>query len=161
MVHKSSDVYNKEQAMFCVRQVDEGLISHEDFIGLYEMEKTDSTSTSAVIKDNVLRLGLDEEKLRGQCYDGCRTIVGKKRGVETQIKKDVQPLALSTLCYAHSQLDMWRLDQKFNCGFKITRNTRNNKKNLSFLLNAILIFEKSTKKSITKMKIIALVNFQR
>ena len=46
------------------------------------MEKAHSTSTSAVIKDNILRLGLDGEKLRGQCYDGCRTIVGKKRGVE-------------------------------------------------------------------------------
>ena len=45
---------------------------------------------------------LDREKLRGQCYDGCSTIMGKKKGVATEIKKDVQPLALFTHCYGHS-----------------------------------------------------------
>ena len=35
------------------------------------------------------------------------------------------------------------------------------RKGLNFLLNAILIFEKSKKKSITKIKLIAIVNFQR
>ena len=39
MVDESSGVYNKEQAVFCVRWVDENLISHEDFIGLCETEK--------------------------------------------------------------------------------------------------------------------------
>ena len=44
MVDESSDVSNKEQAVFCVRWVDEDLISHEDFIGLCELGKTDATS---------------------------------------------------------------------------------------------------------------------
>ena len=44
MVDESSDVSNKEQAVFCVRWVDKDLISHEDFIGLCEMEKADDTS---------------------------------------------------------------------------------------------------------------------
>ena len=67
MVDESSDVYSKEQALFCVRWVNEDLISHEVFIGLYEMEKIDATIMVAVIKDIILRLGLDGEKLRGQC----------------------------------------------------------------------------------------------
>ena len=89
MVDEFSDVSDKEQGVFCVRWVDENLISHEDFIGLYEMEKTDTTSMVIVIIDSILRLGLDEEKLRGQCYRGCSTMMGKKKAVATQINRDV------------------------------------------------------------------------
>ena len=39
MVDESSDISNKEQAVFHVRCVDKYLISHEDFIDLPEMEK--------------------------------------------------------------------------------------------------------------------------
>ena len=49
MVDESSDVSNKEQALFYVRWVAEDLISHEDFISLYEMKKADSTIMIAVI----------------------------------------------------------------------------------------------------------------
>ena len=89
MAEESLDVSNKEQVVFCVRWVDEDLISHEDFIVLYEMEKTDDTSMVVVIKDIILQLGLEGEKLRGQCYDGCSIMIGKKKGVATQIKKDI------------------------------------------------------------------------
>ena len=51
MVDESSNVPNKEQAAFCVQWVDEYLISHEDFMGFYEMEKTDTTSMVAVIME--------------------------------------------------------------------------------------------------------------
>ena len=57
MVDESSDISNKEQAVFCVCWVDEDLIFHKDFIGLYEMEKTDAASMAAVIKDNIFWLG--------------------------------------------------------------------------------------------------------
>ena len=49
-----------------------------------------------------LRFGLDRAKLLGQCYDGCNTMIGKKKGAATLIKRDVQVLALTTHCYAHS-----------------------------------------------------------
>ena len=68
---------------------------------LYKMEKTDDTSMVVVIKDIILRLCLDGEKLRGECYNGWSTMMGKKKGAATQIKKDVHPFALSTYCYAH------------------------------------------------------------
>ena len=48
-------------------------------------KKTDATSMVAVIKDIILRLGINGEKLRGQCYDGYSTMMGKKKGVATQI----------------------------------------------------------------------------
>ena len=57
--------FNKEQVVFCVRWLDEDLIFHDDFINFYEMEKTDATSMVAVIKDIILRRGLDVEKLLG------------------------------------------------------------------------------------------------
>ena len=65
MVDESSDVFNKEQVVFCVRCVDEDLIFHDDFINFYEMKKTDATSMVAVNKDIILRLGLDVDKLLG------------------------------------------------------------------------------------------------
>ena len=78
--------------------MDEDLHSHKDFIGLDEMEKTDATTMVSIIKDIFLRLDLDKAKLRGQCYDGCSTTMGKKKGVATLIKRDVQALALSSHC---------------------------------------------------------------
>ena len=101
MVDESSDISNREQVVFCVRWVDEDLHSHKDFIGLYEMEKTDATTMVNVIKDIFLRLGSNKAKLCGHCYDGCRTMMEKKKGVTTLVKQDVQTLALSTHCYAH------------------------------------------------------------
>ena len=63
---------------------------------------TDAETMANVIKDIVLRLGLDKAKLRDQYYDGCSTMIGKKKGVATLIKRDVHTIALSTRCYAHS-----------------------------------------------------------
>ena len=102
MVDESSHISNRERVVFCVHWVDEDLHSHDDFIGLYEMEKMDATMMVNVVRDIFLRLGLDKAKLRGQRYDGCSTMMGKKKGVATLIKQDVQALALSTHCYAHS-----------------------------------------------------------
>lgn len=115
MLDESGDKSNKEQAVCCVRWVDENLFSHEDFLGLYEMEKTDASSIVEIIKDLFLRMGFDSNKLRGQCYDGCSTMMGKKNGVAKKIKDDLQPLALSTHCYAHS-LNLACGDWIRNCG---------------------------------------------
>ena len=62
----------------------------------------DATTMANVIKDIILRLGLDKAKLRDQYYDGCSTMMGKKKRVATLIKRDVHAIALSTRCYAHS-----------------------------------------------------------
>ena len=57
--------------------------SFEEFLGLHEMEKTDAVSIENFIKDIILRLGFDSKKLRGQGYDGCATMMGKKKRVAT------------------------------------------------------------------------------
>ena len=56
------DVSNREHVVFCVRWLDEDLLSYEDFIGLYEMEKTDATTMDV----SILRLGLDKAKFAWQ-----------------------------------------------------------------------------------------------
>ena len=66
------------------------------------MEKTNAISIANFIKHIILQLGFDNEKLQFQCYDGCATIMGKKKEVATQIKNGIQPLAISTHCHAHS-----------------------------------------------------------
>ena len=65
-------------------------------------KKTDARSMVAVIKDIILPLGLDGENWRGQSYDRCSTMMGKKKRVATKITKDVPPLALPTHCYGDS-----------------------------------------------------------
>ena len=89
MVDERSDISNKEQAVLCVRWVDQNLFSYEDFLGLYQMEKTDAVSIAIFIKGIILRMSFDSEKLQGQCYDDCATMMGKKKGVDTQIKNDI------------------------------------------------------------------------
>ena len=66
------------------------------------MEKTNAISIANFINDIILWLGFDCKILRGQCYAGCAAMMGKMKGVTTQIKSDIQPLALSTHCHAHS-----------------------------------------------------------
>ena len=57
-----SDASNKEQAVFRVCWVDGNLFTHEEFLGLHEMRKTDVISIPNLIKDIVLRLGFDSKK---------------------------------------------------------------------------------------------------
>ena len=66
------------------------------------MEKTDAISIENFIKDIFFWLSFDSKKLRGQRYDGCTAMMGKKKGVDTQIKNDIQPFVLSTHNHAQS-----------------------------------------------------------
>ena len=81
--------------MFCDRWVDEDLISYEDFVVLYELEKTDAKSMIAMIK-GILRFGLDGKKKTRSVPRWLQSHDKKIEGVVTQTKKEVQALALST-----------------------------------------------------------------
>ncbi|KAJ8888066.1 hypothetical protein PR048_007552 [Dryococelus australis] len=54
-----------------------------------------------VIKDALLRLDLNLDKLLGQCYDGGANLAVVNRGVESRILAE-QPLALYIHCAAHA-----------------------------------------------------------
>ena len=101
MVDEATDVSNSSQLVLCLRWVDDDLCPHEDFIGLHLLDTTDADTIVKVIKDILLRLQITLKKCCGQCYDGCSTMKGEKKGVAKQIKNE-QPKALLTHCFTHS-----------------------------------------------------------
>ena len=70
MADEATDVSNKEQLVFVFRWVDDNFNAHEEFVGMYQLDKTDAETIYMVIKDVLLTLNLDVHKMRGQCYDG-------------------------------------------------------------------------------------------
>ena len=59
------------------------------------------TQTNAVCKDLLLSMNLRIQEARGQCYDGCLTMIGTKNGVTAQNKK-LNEKWLLLHCYCHS-----------------------------------------------------------
>ena len=87
----------KELALTILRDVVE-LIKAADFFSIMLDESGDISNKDA--KDSLLRFDFDKEKLRGQCYDGCSTMMGKKTGVSKQKMMSslllFQPIAMRT-----------------------------------------------------------------
>ena len=101
MVDETTDVSNTEQLVFCIRHVDDQLNSHEEFIVLYSLESTKAQSIFHTIEDVFLKLSLQLENCRGQCYDGASATAGCKTGVATTLLRK-EPRALYTHCYGHA-----------------------------------------------------------
>ena len=71
-------------------------------IGLHELSFTNAEALVFILKDVALRLGLEAEHLRGQCYDGCSTIMVKKSGVATTLKNELKRNILAMHWHAHA-----------------------------------------------------------
>ena len=56
---------------------------------------------AAATKDVLTRLSLPISNAKIQCYDGCSTMVGPKKGVATVIKQS-QPYYMLIHCYCHA-----------------------------------------------------------
>ena len=76
MIDEITDVSNAEQMVFCLRYVDAHLEVHEEFIGLYNLERTNAGMIVSVVKDVLLRMNLSITNCRGQCYDGASNMSG-------------------------------------------------------------------------------------
>ena len=98
---EGTDFSNKELLSFCLRWVDNNLDVHEHFLGFYEIPDIKSPTIVASIKDIMIRMQLEFDKCRGQCYDGASNMLGRKAGVAQLIKK-IQPKAHETHCHGHS-----------------------------------------------------------
>ena len=81
MADETTDATNKEQVTLVLRWVTEELEVHEEFLGLYQVERIDSSTLTAVIKDVLMRANISLHKLRGQCYDGASSMSGSKSGL--------------------------------------------------------------------------------
>ena len=60
-----------------LRWVDDNLIAHEDFIGLYEIS-IEANVIVYTITDALIYMNLTLSKVRGQCYDGASNVWLKK-----------------------------------------------------------------------------------
>ena len=101
MVDETTDMSNKEQVVLVFRRVDNDLVPHEEFVGLYQTDSITSNALVAVIRDVLLRLNLKIECCRGQCYDGASAMAGAKKGV-AKVLCEEEPRALFTHCYGHA-----------------------------------------------------------
>lgn len=73
---------------------------HEDFIGLYQLDKTNADFITGTVKDVLVRLELSLSRCRGQCYDGVSTMRGARNGVAKQLS-DEESRAVYIHCYGH------------------------------------------------------------
>lgn len=101
MADETADVSNREQVVICIRWVSDNFAVHEEFIGMYVVDKIDAKTLVTTIKDVMCRLNIPLIKLRGQCYDGAASMAGSRSGVAKMIL-DEEPRALYTHCYGHA-----------------------------------------------------------
>lgn len=94
------DISGSEQESICLRYVDDDLLPHEDFIGVYEVSSTTGKDLARVATDVLLRLNLPLSSLRGQSYDGAANMAGGVKGVQAVLRES-QPLALYVHCGPH------------------------------------------------------------
>ncbi|XP_053406304.1 zinc finger MYM-type protein 1-like [Mercenaria mercenaria] len=101
MADETTDVSNREQFVLVLRHVDDDLIAHELFFGLYKVDSIDSDILTKIIEDCLLRMNLSVNNCRGQCYDGASNMSGAKNGVAKKIS-DKEQTAVYTHCYGHA-----------------------------------------------------------
>ena len=87
MYDKKTDISNTEQAVICLRKVDDNFELKEDFVGLYELKSTKSDYIFKVLKDALLCFNLLLSKFPSQSYDGAANMFGSKNGVVKKSNK--------------------------------------------------------------------------
>ena len=97
---EASDICNQEQVSICIRYCTNTLQSDKVFLSFYETCKTDSSTLFCLIKDGLMRLGLDISGLRGQGYDSGTNMAGKINGLQQKMLKE-NPKALYFHCIGH------------------------------------------------------------
>ena len=100
MSDETRDISNVEQATVVIRWVDDLFDVNEDFIGLVSVDDTTGETLTNALKDVLIRCMLPISNCRGQSYDGAANMMGKFKGVASQILKD-NPAAIPIHCFAH------------------------------------------------------------
>ena len=86
---ESRDISNKEQLTCILRWVAlPDLTTHENFLGMYLIEKPDAETITAALKDILLRCNLRLNECRWQAYDGASTMSGHLSGVAARIQAE-------------------------------------------------------------------------
>ena len=99
---ESRDISNKEQLTCVLRWISTtGLSVHEDFLGMYELEKTDAETITTSLKDILPRCNLTIDDCRWQTYDGAANMAGSRNGVAARISSE-NPRVLYIHCGNHT-----------------------------------------------------------
>ena len=69
MADETTDAANKEQLVVVYRWIDDEFTVYEEFVGLHELEKTDSQSIFHELTKSLDELHLDIHRMRGQCWE--------------------------------------------------------------------------------------------
>ena len=93
-------IVERQVQVKAVRWVDDFDV-HEEFLGLYECDRTTGDYLVLLIKDMLKRFNFSLANIRGQNYDGAASMTGKNAGVKSQILRE-EPRALFVHCYGHS-----------------------------------------------------------
>ncbi|XP_046845605.1 zinc finger MYM-type protein 1-like [Xenia sp. Carnegie-2017] len=98
---ESRDISNKEQLKCVLRWISRTDLSvHEDFLGMYELEKTDAETITTSLKDILLRCSLTIDDCQWQTNDGAANMAGGRSGVAAGISSE-NPHALYIHCGNH------------------------------------------------------------
>ena len=79
---ETSNICNQEQVSICDQYCANTLQSDKNFLGFYETCKINSSTLFCLIKDGLMRLGLDISGLCGQGYDSGSNMAGKIKGLQ-------------------------------------------------------------------------------
>ena len=101
MVDEATDCSNKEQVVLVFRWIEEDLVAHEDFIGLYLTDSITAAALVAIIENTLLHMNIKLEHCRGQCYDEASTMSGAKKGV-VKVIANKESQAIFTHCYGYA-----------------------------------------------------------
>ena len=100
MCDETTDISNQEQAVICIRTVNDKFENREDFIELRQLESTTSESIFTMLNEVLHDFELPISKLRGQCYDGAANMSGKVNGVVKKFQ-EIEPRAIYIHCFGH------------------------------------------------------------
>ena len=76
MVDETTDSSTNDQCVIVLHWVDNDLVPHEDFIGLYDTPSANATNVVRIIHDVLLRLSISLEDCRGPCCDSVSVMQG-------------------------------------------------------------------------------------
>ncbi|XP_037432430.1 zinc finger MYM-type protein 1-like [Triticum dicoccoides] len=100
LADESSDVYQNEQLVVCLRYVDKKGRAVVRFLGLAHVEDTTSLTLKAAIQKMLMDYNLTFAMVRGQGYDGASNMRGNANGLKKLIM-DESPSAYYVHCFAH------------------------------------------------------------
>lgn len=103
LLDDSSDVSTMEQ-MICYVQYWDGLCCQVKFLFIANVlenaESANAETLYKLVKQKLVELGLDSDKLSGVSTDGASVMVGKREGLVTKLKRD-NPSLLAIHCICH------------------------------------------------------------